>query len=678
MSKLTVQSKPQNISPIRPLSSVPDHYQPDLKSLPKNIPQLNLKPSNPTPLQTEETTMGLNKPKYEINARELIQNKLFKLSCPTHKNRFFDQICVRENCEFSEEKRLFCSKCVIQDEIHVKAHKTNIVDLEGYINEKLNDIEGKELQKLLDNADININKLKQNLTSKVLNAQHNIEKDFQELVQNITSYSQEIAKDMNKKLSEFLENTLKELEEKLIEIRKEKIQMNVEQSYILRDLARFIEIIDISKEKQINEFFKNFLKQNNKFTIERKFSVLQLSLESIENKINPCELYKKTRLVEFNEKLLQNLLDSHFLDNKFLEMPEIKALPIENIITSSIEINSNFELKSPDPINSIDLSLRVNLNTEHLLGINSLEILPHHKLLITCSNDKTVKLWLFNDKLVFILLETLNLPGLCLSLKILQIKDQLFVGSGQDIVGFQINAKAKKQLFIQKMCLRGHKKQIKALEIYENREILISLSQDQTLKVWDISEKDLNDSPIENIELLQDYRIMLKGKGGYLVLGSNSGYIQILQWQDPENLKNLNKVKEIQVSKDAITSLAFMGEKKLVIANKKGRIQGYDLDKFERFFVIKNINKRSLIYGLMPIFHGLESNILMVFSWGGEISVWDVKENKKIGCYQHNLKNNLEKHVNYQGSALFKGDALWIMTSGNDDKELEIIELAIK
>ena len=251
-------------------------------------------------------------------------------------------------------------------------------------------------------------------------------------------------------------------------------------------------------------------------------------------------------------------------------------------------------------------------------------------------------------------------------MKIFIEKSLLFVNSGLEIHCFSIDLQAKDKILISKSCFKGHKKPIKAMEIYEEKGVLMTISQDLTLRKWDLYSGNC----LEIIELSQEFRIMRKGKAGVFALGSNSGFLKLFK-------ENIEKIQEKQVFKEAITSISFLGELRIVLGSKKGRIKVFDIENMEKIYDIKDINKGSLIYGILPFSYEKDYRFIIILSWGGEIGVWDLKEKKKTASYQHSLKMNNEKHQNSQGSALFYNEK-WLFTSGNDDKNIEILEFSIR
>lgn len=664
----------QKASPIRPLSSTPDHYIP-YPSPPSNIPPLNPKPQPPTPLMTEETSVFLQKSELESLSRTLIEQKLFKIPCQRHENRFLDQICKKEACEYQGERRLFCGKCLITDENHVKSHRGDIIDLNTYIIYKMDEIEGKSFEKELFNSMKVLNELKKGVFERVNKAIGDIERDFKGLIRDLTAFLDEIMHDLERKLMDFQEGVLKEINGKEAILKRKNIQFSTEQAYVFKDLDRFLEIINVEKESQINDFFKNLMRQKPKFSIEKDYSLIKLKLDSLKGQLQGCKLYNSAYVMELKEKVLAEIHLSHYKENFLLDLPNLISIPLDfgnkinNIKENMIE-NYYFEYRSSNPIKSIELSYKTLLNSEHYMGINTIEIDQKQKLLITCSNDKTIKLWLFNEKPLFILLDTLLLPNLTLSMKLFPLKNMLFVASGVDVLYYDLNLQSKKNLLIYKGSLKGHCKQIKALVIYEEIEILVSLGEN--LKFWSITKG----FSLKTIELSKEYRLMVKGEGGLLGLGNFNGVLAITKVIMGLNGIIIEDFKEIEVFKEGISAISFLSNEKVIVGSKKGRVKGFNLGDYKKYVDIKDINKGSLIYGLLPIYSSIERSFMMVFSWGGEISVWELKEMKKTGSYKHNLKSNIEKHVNYQGTSFFK-KGNWVFTSGNEDKEIEIIEIAI-
>ena len=667
----------KNSTPIRPMSGVSDHYRSELHTQPKKLPASAQKPPpdpNP-PILTEETTMRIKKPELITYSSKLIESKILKLPCFHHNNKVLDQICVKENCEFGDH-RLFCSKCAVSDENHIKSHRAHICEIQGFLTEKICEIQGKPLEKSMEESLSRLKSLQTHLKHCNETLQTQIDKDFKDLIQNMVSYTEEIAKDMKSRLLNFFNEISKVLDEKNNEIVKLGLQMSTEQAYVFNDLGRFLEVIDCGKESQVNEFFRNFMRQTHKYTAEEEFMLFKLKFDALEKKVNEASFYNRREFERFRERILENLHSSHFKENIFLQIPEIQNLPQSqkiNEIKGENNQNNNvnsFEFNAKNTINSVEMSLKATLNTESFQGINGVLVDNEKNLLFTCSNDRVIKLWLFNEKPVFILLDSVTTPGLALSMRFFPEKNLLFASSGIDIHCYGTELQAKDKIMVLMNCLKGHKKQVKALEIFDDDGILISLSQDNTIKKWDINTGNC----LETLNLTQEYRVTAKGFDGILCLGSKSGFLNVL---NIKTLANQEKPLEKQIFKESITAISALGREKIAIGSKRGRIKIVNMANLEKICDIKDINKGSIIYGILPFFCNDEYKILMVLSWGGEISVWDIKNKRKTASCQHFLKMTAEKHHNFQGTALYS-TGQWVITSGNDDKNLDIFEFSVR
>jgi WD40 repeat protein len=212
------------------------------------------------------------------------------------------------------------------------------------------------------------------------------------------------------------------------------------------------------------------------------------------------------------------------------------------------------------------------------------------------------------------------------------------------------------------LTLRGHDKSvIKTLFSSDNKK-LISLSADNTIKVWDINNGELLKTiSIKNSYILQD--IIYSRDNKMIASCSWNGQINIWNAESFELTKTLYTDKTYLRDNNYIESISFSPDcNHIASGNENGEINVWDINENKLIFTIKNI--------INPVISSTTSYdgklLASIYYNDSNIKLWDTESFK--------LVKTLDGHSNEIFSIIFSNDDNTIATS-NKEGIIRIIDI---
>ncbi|KRX05659.1 WD40-repeat-containing domain [Pseudocohnilembus persalinus] len=520
-----------------------------------------------------------------------VLKKFSNLKCPTHKIRICDHICNLKNCTFS--KSIYCSKCLLEDESHVKQHKENFQSLEDYLPEQINKLAGQHLVKKLENLCIYKNEMLSYTNKKCDNLIKRINNDFQEILNTVTAYCEQMKCSLVDQVKKFQKQKGQEFQE---------ISKNIDKYIRINDQQRariyqeFEEIIN-------NNFdFSEIVKMKGfsaKFDSEIFADQQKEELTRIEYDLKNNQYYNKADIENIKiqiEELLQNPYEKNSLINfsPLLPKPNLQEKKVESMIQNN-DLFSIIEKQSTHPslanIATLNTQLKHPINSICYININYQNKNSKQKDLnnlnesqnnyfnqnnikfATASSDpqNSIRLWGYTNN--FTLYElgskagkgkfTVNTENhIALNLHFQSDQNLLFAAmSNSQIYVYDLS---NMEDMVEKIAnFVGHNKPIRCLSI--QIPLILSIGHDQMLNIYQTSNiynqaQNKNIEPITNLELDSDYRVV-HHQQHIIALGNNTGKIKIVHItnQDGQNYTAKSQFDNesdfnIQNSQDSISS----------------------------------------------------------------------------------------------------------------------------
>ena len=284
-------------------------------------------------------------------------------------------------------------------------------------------------------------------------------------------------------------------------------------------------------------------------------------------------------------------------------------------------------------------------------------------LIITTSTEKKLFIYLMN-KLFFLLpVSEINLNALCMSMK--RNNEDLIIAEGTDLIRYNIN-EGRNPILINK--IKVHEKLIRFIEIDDQKKLIYSYGHDKKLNITSLDDFSL----IHSREIDDSRILLLQKKTGNLILGRTDGVVMMYRYAKENKMDEI--VLNYKISTTKITALAFVDENIISVSDFSGFCSLLNITDTQNP-VIQNkfkICNSPIQWGLL-----INRDSLVFVNWDGYMSLWNLN-GKNLGNAQTNIKNDREKHGNFEGCRLFNfnGQDL-ILVSGNNERKISVLELKL-
>ena len=398
----------------------------------------------------------------------------------------------------------------------------------------------------------------------------------------------------------------------------------------------------------LNKTIDLFKKENNE-TINKTIETLNNKLESINKKIedNDKELNTKFDLIkkEINEKIksiennINNTSNKEFenkinnisnkeienkkeekiiYDIKLLNLSKIKSIQPHNksITSMSTFPSGNIISVSVDKsiiIYDINLNILQTIQNAHNNLISYAEIIDDNNF-ITCSEDKSIKLWINKDN-KFINNKTINNAHKKGISKVIYCSNKNLISCSYDN---KINIWKDNNNNYFNIKTLSHSKAIESILYLEDKNILISSGNDGT-KFWNLNKNETNFNNINCIHQFKDIKCLSKGglcrfdNDKIIICGNLIKIISILD-------KKI--IKEIDISFEC-WGINIIEKKGIVLVGGMSKdIKIYNKDNFELIKTIENAHEK-YINGFVELNNG----IILSYSNDQKINVYTLSIN---------------------------------------------------
>eukprot|EP00825_Cyclidium_porcatum_P038478 TRINITY_DN447_c0_g1_i1.p1 TRINITY_DN447_c0_g1~~TRINITY_DN447_c0_g1_i1.p1 ORF type:complete len:652 (+),score=83.08 TRINITY_DN447_c0_g1_i1:860-2815(+) len=616
---------------------------------------------------------------------QFIKNTFKNIFCTIHANKVVDQVCTFKSCE--NQKLLYCSKCLLEDEQHVNKHKIHFQSLDQFINTKITQISGMQFSQRLDYLKNQVNNLKSQLNSKITNIRNRINQDFSDILQNVQIYCSEIQKSLKCNVDQFERQQLKSLDKLLSQISQNDTQLNQEKSLILHEFVNILQNnFSFNNVKQVNTFIKKINDKVSKFSAEQftllsKEQVQEIEYDYTNNKYYNFDLVdamKKDIFASFEEPIQKKAFINFQLMKNIEDLKKSTkqiSVPIDLL---EVEYNDKLaQLKSN--YNQGCLAQKCILPTESKLSTNSLVIINNNTF-VSSSNDEKIKLWQFSPNFIVNQFAFIETEGVCLNLRYNSLKKLLFAAMSNKIINiYSLQNLQEIKLHSQ---LAGHTRSVRCLTLIPGQDILASVSYDQSLKLWDI-----NTGIAIGTEQFQDDIRILESNQQYIVLGCKTGFIQIMKIEciepNEQGQKQVKFIKSSQqkISKERITAITLSQSQSAnqicYIGSYNGTFTVFNLESMQIVRKIPNLHESSAISSINLFTGKDEFGYIVTSGWDKKINLIDLENYLVISNTKLTLSNDESKHWATDNCKLIPlGDDLYhLLLIGNNDKRVQIIEL---
>lgn len=243
---------------------------------------------------------------------------------------------------------------------------------------------------------------------------------------------------------------------------------------------------------------------------------------------------------------------------------------------------------------------------EHTEAVNSIAITPNAQILISGSDDKTIKIWnLISGEVV----RTLTEHNDAISSIAISPDGETFASGSWDKTARIWDLKTGEL----KQTLIGHANLIAALTFTPDGQNLITASKDKTIKIWDAKTGQLkNTLSGHKISVLS---IAISPNGQILASGDGDGSIKI--W----NLTTGELIKTLTGHNDGVWSIAITPDNSTLISGS--------WDKTIKIWQLDNGALKSTLTGHTDYVNTLaiskDGATLISGSWDGKINLWSRK-----------------------------------------------------
>ncbi len=281
---------------------------------------------------------------------------------------------------------------------------------------------------------------------------------------------------------------------------------------------------------------------------------------------------------------------------------------ISGVVNSVVALNSHIVSGSSNGIISVwDINNGEVIATwkGHTESVNSVAVSSDERLVISGSDDKTIKIW--------------KLP------KNKNISDISLVRT-----------------------LTGHTNVVDAVAIAPNNQILASGSWDQTIKIWNLDSGELIQALEGHSEIVN--AIAISPDGQFLASGSKDNTIKL--W----NLQTGQLVRNIKTNSLSILSVVFSPDSQILASsNSDGTINIWNWQTGELIHSLKEH-----LDGVWSIVITPNAKTLISSSWDQTIKFWELSTGE--------LKGSLSGHTSYISAIGISPDGQTIVSGGWDRK----------
>ncbi|OMJ73859.1 hypothetical protein SteCoe_27375 [Stentor coeruleus] len=276
--------------------------------------------------------------------------------------------------------------------------------------------------------------------------------------------------------------------------------------------------------------------------IKKQTATLKISLEKwSERAICNLEKFKKfycgLKKQDISEKSKEILINSRLspTSNMCINTRKLEEYFYQNFIIEehiSKYYPNNLETKSPQEL-KVELENRYGLTiTGHTGYITSLAILPDNDHFITCSHDKTIRLWSLKN----------------------ESQEHIFHGHTEKIWNVSLNFTGR---------------------------LFVSSSADRTVKIWDLEEKCLMFTKIGHTN---EVNAAVFTKDNRIISGSDENYVRI--W----DLYSDNEIGKIDNGSGVLALAVTQDDQRIVLGSKDSIIKIWNLQTLTKDFELSGHN----------------------------------------------------------------------------------------
>jgi WD40 repeat protein len=253
----------------------------------------------------------------------------------------------------------------------------------------------------------------------------------------------------------------------------------------------------------------------------------------------------------------------------------------------------------------------------HSGAVNSVAFSPHAQLVVSASNDGTIRFWDFSGKAIRQPLQICK-NGVLSSIVFSPNGKFIAVSAKQEIYLFNIEGNFIGQPF------RGHKKGINSIAFSPDSQLIASASADTTIHLWNING--------QIIKILQGhtgtvYSVAFSPDGEKIVSGGWDKKIYL--WD-----KNGNQIRQYQGHEKDINSVCFSSDGEKIVSgsgDKTIRLWNINESQTEKIFQGHEETVRSVSFS--P-----DGQLILSSSSDKTVRLWDIQDNvllKTFGEYKH-------------------------------------------
>lgn len=265
------------------------------------------------------------------------------------------------------------------------------------------------------------------------------------------------------------------------------------------------------------------------------------------------EAHGDTSITLPSERILPEKIGNQLrVPQELTTLPALSPQVAEEPIESTVNIPAREIVNSEHVTQAAEWTLKLALERRNGHSNAVLAVAANSKYFVSCSMDKTIKLWDIQDGK---LIDTLE--GHSSAVEAIVLNEQILASGGLDniIILWDLSTRKKYHTF------EGHIGSVISLAI--SGKTLISGSEDGKVKIWDLNEKQPVDFDITLSSPIYSFAISPDGK--MLAIGDIDGKIEI------RDLQNRNFHRSLHGHSDAVFSLAFSPDGKMLASGSRDK-----------------------------------------------------------------------------------------------------------
>lgn len=437
----------------------------------------------------------------------------------------------------------------------------------------------------------------------------------------------------------------------------------LDQAYRVKSIKELLEIAKEPNESTLAYLINKINEKQEKFKIEGNLLTMEADLNKFLKAVTNHQYFNDGFFNCFRKSIFDNI-ENPWKNDEILKFNlNLENFDLdENILNDSkIHRLSNKDEKGKLIKNDLRLNFLKSMDTLSKNPIICIEI--YKDLIITSSTEKKIFIYMMNKSFFLFPLSEINLDGLCMSMKM--INEDLLIAQGTDLIRYNIN-EGKNPVLLNKLTV--HEKLIRFIEIDDQKKLIYSYGHDKKLNITSLDHfSQIHSRAVDDSRIL-----LLQKRTGNLILGRTDGILMIYRYSKEENIDEI--ILNYKISTTKLTALALVDEKIISVADFSGFCSLVNISDAKNPFIQSKfkISNAPIQWSLV-----VSGDSLVFVNWNGYISLWNLN-GKNLGNAQTNIKNDREKHGNFEGCQFFNfnGQNL-ILISGNNERKISVIEMKL-